>query len=653
MQRFMRFQRTCGSFIAVLALLGAMFGITAAGPAYAATNTSFVALGNSVLSVPAGARPLGKHASNQQMTITLTLQSDKAAQMNGLLTQLYDPSSAMYHHWLKPGQFNRLFAPSSAQIASVTGYLKQDGLSIAPTPSPFLVRATGTTAQVEGALRTNIQDFVAANGQAFFQNTSAVQIPASLSNLVAAVSGLTDTGKLRPDFVTTRQAAKASGKSVPQYGAGPGGSGLTPSQTSSLYDANGVYALGNRGKGKGATLAVFELSGYTEADIPVYEQQFFGKSENVKIVNINVDGGPVTPVCPTGDICNPANDFSGDIEVEADIEQQIAIAPKINEVLVYNAPNDFTGITSTNEYFKIASDDLADSISSSWGLCEQDATLATAEAESVAFMQMAAQGQSMFTASGDSGAFDCLRSGPTSPSFTAVATHDPASQPFVTGVGGTSFSSFDPGSTQHPTYPAGFETVWNVLNQCSINNQIGGCLNQGAGGGGVSLFWARPPFQHGTGVTNQFSQKGPFCSLAANGQFCREVPDISANADEFTPYAEFCTGDPTTSSTCASFSGELNPPGWFGIGGTSLSSPVWSAVIALWDSVHGGQRFGEANVGLYQLFRSNHSYTRFFHDITGIHQTENNNGLFPTTPNYDLATGIGTPRITGIAEHNF
>ncbi len=387
-------------------------------------------------------------------------------------------------------------------------------------------------------------------------------------------------------------------------------------------------------------------------NITTYEHQFFGNSENVTIENINVDGGPITPSCPTGDICNPANDFSGDIEVDADIEQQIAIAPKIDDILVYNAPNDFTGITSVNEYFKIASDDLADSISSSWGLCEQDDTLGTAEAESVAFMQMAAQGQSMLTASGDAGAYDCLRSGPGSPNFTSVAVHDPASQPFVTGVGGTSFGTFDPGSSQHPSYPTGFETVWNVLDLCAPNNLVGGCLDEGASGGGVSLFWARPSFQRGAGVTNSFSQKGPFCSQAANGQFCREVPDISANADEFTPYAEFCTGtDP--SSVCGSFSGGLNPPGWFGIGGTSLSSPVWSAIIALWDSVHGGKRFGEANVGLYQLFQSNNSYSNFFHDITGKNQTENNNGLFPTTPNYDLTTGIGTPRITGIAEHNF
>ena len=647
MQQFIRFRRTFSSLMALCGLLIAMFGVTGfTGSAFAASTSALVSLGNSVLSVPAGARVMGAHASNQPMTITLTLQSSNAAQMTTLLTELYTPGNPLYHRWLGQGQFNRLFAPSASQIAAVTTFLKSGGLRIASTPSPFLVRATGTTAQVGTLLHTSITDYTAASGQQFFQNATAVQIPTSLKNLILAVSGLTNTGKLHPNYITTRQAAQAQGKATPNYGAGPGGSGLTPSQTSSLYDATGVYKLGNKGKGKGATLAVFELSAYTESDITTYEHLFFGNSENVSIVNINVDGGSLTPICPTGDTCNPANDFSGDIEVDADIETQIALAPKISHLLVYDAPNDVASITNVDNYFKIASDDLADSISSSWGQCEQDVTLGTAEAESVAFMQMAAQGQSMFDAAGDTGAFDCLRGS----GFTGVTVEDPASQPFVTGVGGTSFGTFDPGSTLHPSYPTGAETVWNVADACSPNS-LNSCANLGATGGGVSSFWAMPPFQHGPGVISAFSQKAPFCSQATAGQFCREVPDVSADADEVTPYAEFCTGT-APSSACGSFSAGQPVPGWFGIGGTSLSTPVWSAVIALWDSVH-GRRFGTASPGLYQLFRSAHSYSKYFHDITGIHQTENNNGIYPTTPNYDMTTGIGTPRITGIAEHTF
>lgn len=650
MHRFIAFQRT---FIS-LAVLSCLFAVTLSAftfvnHASAATiSNAYVPLGGSFTKAPAGAHMSGQHASNEPISVSLVLQPSNKAQLNSTLQSLYDPNSSQFHHWLAKGEFNNSFAPTASQTAQVRSFLKKAGLKVADSPTPFVERAIGTTAQIERAFHTRINNYSAANGQTFFQNDSLVEVPASLSNTVIAVSGLSNKNALHTQNITSRRAARKAGRAVPKYGAGPDGSGLTPSQLSSLYDADAVHNLGDRGKGQGATLAVFELSGYTPSDVMTYERQFFGPSVNVPLVDINVDGGPVTPICPAGDQCGPfttsgpctngcsSADYSGDDEVVADIEAQIAIAPKADRILVYNAPNDLLGLTAVNEYFKIANDNLADSISISWGVCEKDAGLATIEAESVAFMQMAAQGQSVFSAAGDNGAFDCM----SDSNNDGVSTDDPASQPYVTGVGGTSFGTFDPGANQHPSYPTGSETVWNVLNKCSAASKDQ-CNTSGAGGGGVSSFWGQPSYQHGPGVINTLSQAGPYCSLAAKGQNCREVPDVSANADENTPYAEYCTGDPKTNSGCAT------SPGWSGIGGTSLASPVWSGIIGLWDSVH-GERFGNANYGLYRLFRSPISYHIFFHDITGKNQTENNNGYYPTTSNYDMATGIGTPRISGI-----
>ncbi len=658
MQRFIISKRALVSLAATLFLIVGIACVSIfTSMASASTGSSYVSLSKSYISAPTGAHLNGAHASSDQLTITLALQPNNVTNMNNLLNSLYDPSSSAYHHWLTQGEFARLFSPSAAQVAQVSTFLTSAGLKIVSSPSPFLLRATGSTAQVAAAFRTSINDYTTANGQRFYQNDSAIQVPASLGTLVAGVSGLYNTVRLHSNYITTMQAAKQQGKkTVPTYGAGPGGSGLAPSQTASLYDATPVYQLGSRGEGKGAILAVFELSGYTEANITAYEHQFFGPSENVKIANISVDGGPVNPQCPMGDACGPTYtgpggpDYSGNIEVEANIETQIAIAPQISHLLVYNAPNDVTGQTELDEYAQIANDDLADSISSSWGLCESDAGFGYAQAENILFEQMAFQGQSMFSASGDTGAFGCLRGSGS----TNLATGDPSSQPFVTSVGGTSFGTYDPGSSKHPTYQKGSETVWNVLDLCSASD-LGACAGSGAGGGGVSLFWPMPSYQHGPGVISSFSQKAPYCAGASTGQYCREAPDVSANADEYTPYAEYCTGDPTTNSTCAILAAlgvPENVPGWFGIGGTSLSSPLWSGIIALWDSVH-GERFGSANFGLYQLFRANNSYSYYFHDITGKHQTENNNGFYPTTTNYDMATGIGTPIIAGIVDHNF
>ncbi len=654
-------RRTLISPAAIILLLAATLGSYLILSHAGAAPQPYVAIPGSAPNLPPSVQLQGQHNTSAPLTITIALRPNNEAQLNALLVALYDPNSPQYQKWLGTGQFNARFAPSAAQIAQVQSFLKQSGLRVVNSPTPFLVRAVGTTAQVEAAFHIHLKDYKTANGKTFFQNDGAVHVPANLGKMVLGVTGLTNTVNLHPSYFLPRHAKNGAGAAAPQYGAAPGGSGLTPSQDISLYGGTGIQRLGNRGKGAGANLAVFELSGYTPADVVTYEHQFFGPSENIPIVNINVDGGPVNPVCPAGDVCGPVDpsdpthcppplfgcnsaDFSGDIEVEADIETQLAIAPKISHIIVYNAPNDFFGITTLDEYFTIANDNLADSISSSWGLCEQDAGFAQAQAENIAFMQMAAQGQSIFNSSGDTGAFGCLRGS----GATDLSVGDPAAQPFVTGVGGTSWSSFDPQNTPHPAYPNGFETVWNELNSCDGSAfGLGQCTQFGAGGGGVSRFWAQPSYQHGPGVISPFSQKSPFCSQATAGQFCREVPDISANADEFTPYAEFCTGDPKTNSTCALFSSAQPAPGWFGIGGTSLSSPLISAVIALWDSVH-GHRFGNANFGLYKLFRSNNAYSRFFHDITGVHQTENFNGFYPVTPKFDMSTGIGTPRIDGI-----
>jgi subtilase family serine protease len=73
---------------------------------------------------------------------------------------------------------------------------------------------------------------------------------------------------------------------------------------------------------------------------------------------------------------------------------------------------------------------------------------------------MALQGQSMFVASGDTGAFGCIRS----TSGTTVINVDDPAEPWVTTVGGTSFESFNPLNDPDPHYPAGVETVWNVDN---------------------------------------------------------------------------------------------------------------------------------------------------------------------------------------------
>jgi len=614
--------------------------------------------------------------TSPKMTVEIVLAPRSEAELSALLQDVYNANSPRYQQWLVKGEFYTRFAPSSAQIDAVADHLQASGLVIEQS-SPFLVRASGPSSAVEAAFATTLRNYRNAKGVTYFANASALQLPASLAAGVRGVVGVTNTLRARPQIRRSLNRVSSAGSPVPSapacdtpyptpaqlfgsyvsgisfpygYGDGPGCSGLTPSQDNAIY---GAPELGAVAKGLGVNLAVFELSAYQHSDIATWAHYFYGPHYTPPLVDIDVDGGPLTTSCPAGDTCYPG--YIGDIEVDADLEMQLAIAPAAAHILVYNAPADDTGQTELDEYTRIANDDLADVVSSSWAYCENGVTPGFVQAENIVFEQMALQGQSMFASAGDSGAFECA------PYPTGL---DPASQPWVTAVGGTSFDSFNPDANPNPSYPTGVETVWNVDNLCSdaspnsANDEQGGlfwCYSTGAGGGGSSQYWGRPIYQFGPGITNPYTTYGngtTQCALAKIGMPCREIPDVSANADEFTPYAEYCTGNASTpESVCATFSGSQIPPGWFGIGGTSLSSPFWSAIIADRDAfLHG--RTGNANPLLYFLY--NVDYYGFFHDITGIDQTTNNNGYFPTTPGYDLATGIGTPKmgaiITGVPE---
>jgi kumamolisin len=647
---------------AIVAAAGAFTGDKAVAAA------SSTAAGVSLAAIPGGFKPtidadIGEFNSSN-MTVEVVLAPSNEAQLNELLESLYDPTGASYQQWLGTGEFYSRFAPSDAQIAAVQAHLQSYGLVVQASSSPFLVRASGPSSVVAAAFGTSIHNYRNAKGITYFSNASEVRLPASVAAGVRGVVGLSNTVRLHSHVVlpakhhsppppsceapypTTAQLYDSvnNGVGFPfGYGGGPGCNGLTPAQTNSIY---GAPEFGPFGRGAGVNLAVFELSAYTQSDITTWARYFYGHGYTPPLVNINVDGGPLSTSCPAGDTCYPG--YSGDIEVDADIEQQLSISPDARNILVYNAPNDFTGQTALDEYTKIANDNRADVISSSWGECENYAGAAYVQAEDVIFKQMALQGQSMFGAAGDDGAFDCISSDGT----TIVNVGDPATQPWVTSVGGTSFESFNPDANPNPHYPNGVETVWNVDNLCNMDASEGGHPGYfwcgagatGAGGGGNSQFWGRPFYQQGPGITNPYTAYGngtTNCSLASIGTPCREVPDVSANADQNTPVAEYCTGtDPT--SACGSFSGGQTPPGWFGIGGTSLSSPLWSAIIAnrvgFWH-----HRIGNANPLLYFLY--NVDYHGYFNDITGKGQRTNNNGLFPTTPGFDLATGIGTPKM--------
>jgi subtilase family serine protease len=663
--------------LAAVALAGAF----AAAPATAATSAGtpgFTPIRNSLR--PTTDKAGGAYTA-KRMSVEVALAPRDAGGLNSELSALYNPASSQYRQWLAKGEFDARYAPSAATVSAVTSFLSGEGLTVTPTASPFLLQAAGSSAAVQSAFRTSLTSYTDPRGIRYFANSKPAYVPSALGGAVLGVVGLSNTVRLHSldahpaggtvakesgghvapaasgcetGYPTTQQMFNliVSGQSVALgYGAGPGCTGLSPSQTNSVY---GAPAASPKTKGSGVTAALFELSAYKVADTKTWAKQFYGAKYSPSITAKNVDGGPLSTSCPSGDTC--IADYSGDIEVDADIEQEMAVAPDASWD-VYDAPNDETGQTSLDEYTAIANDDAAATVSSSWGLCETDAGEGYAESENTVFEQMAAQGQTVFSAAGDDGAFDCI----ATDGSAAAAIDDPGAQPWVISAGGTSLNTDNPGTNPSPGAPAaGVETVWNPDNLCGTaapsasNDNQGGywwCAEgSGAGGGGSSEYWGAPSWQKGAGVNSKYATHGPSsCALAARASTpCRQVPDVSANADEFTPYAEYCTGNSSDlNSYCAQIG---NGGGWFGIGGTSLSAPLWGALIADRDS-YKGERSG--NIGY--LVYANPS--KFFRDIAAPARSSEkgvvpatNNGLFPTTAGYDEATGLGSPKFAAIIE---
>ncbi len=197
-----------------------------------------------------------------------------------------------------------------------------------------------------------------------------------------------------------------------------------------------------------------------------------------------------------------------------------------------------------------------------------------------------------------------------------LAVSDPASQPYVTAVGGTSFGHGTATLGPPPT-----EQVWNDALHYS----------DGAGGGGISKTFTMPAYQQSLGTVSGSS--GTPC--AATGTDCREIPDVSADADPSSGYVIYDS---------------VNGLNWNALGGTSAAAPLWAAVVAVVASADNNTAgYGTLNPALYLL--AEQSPGTYLNDVTVGNNDYNatDGGQYPALPGYDMATGLGTPVVSALA----
>jgi subtilase family serine protease len=586
---------------------------------HGSTVPAFAAVGL-VPHVPEQAVALGRLTTAAPATLKLdiVLKPTKAAQLLALATAVSTPGSASFHRYLTPAQAARRFGASRVTIAAVTKSLRERGLHIGGlSANRLIIRVTGSASEVEHALGVALVRYRLPNGDVAYANDRAPTLPRAIAARVASVVGLSSfknetasraraTGAARHRVAPRTAAAGAAGpqlnptcaQQITQASQTYAQQLVSSADLAQAYGVNGLYAAGNLGQG--ATVALIEFSSFISSDIGTFAA-CFGITPHIN--EVPVDGGP-GPAVTSG----PGVDDQ--VEAELDIEAVLGLAPNAT-IDVYEAPLNQPGAGALDVFSQAIANPDVEVISTSWGRCEAQADPGLTQPENTLFQEAAAEGKTIVSAAGDSGSEDCF--GQThGGQATQLAVDDPAGQPFITGVGGTTFLSLGPPASS---------SAWNTTT--------------GAGGGGVSSLNQMPSYQSGAapalGVVGQYST----CASGAGN--CREVPDVSADAG--TPFATFCTEGGRDGCDSA---------GWTGFRGTSLAAPVWGAIFALADTSQActSHRIGFANPLLYAIAGGT-GYASAFTDVTqGNNDLGYHGGLYTAAAGYDLATGLGTP-ITG------
>ncbi|GGA59262.1 hypothetical protein GCM10011507_08310 [Edaphobacter acidisoli] len=557
------------------------------------------------------ANDLGAAPSDQALTnlsLRFSMSAAQKADLDQLVEEQQEPNSPEYHQWLTPEQFGARFGLSAADMAKVSAWLSSQGFTITgKARSSTFITFTGTVAQAEKAFGTSIHR-LSYNGEEHISNMTDPTVPAAFAGVVSSITGLHDF-KAKPRVRTSRVALNSK---YTYTSTGTTSHYIAPGDLYTIYNENSL--LSNGTNGKGVTIAVMGQTSLITSEIAAFRS---AAGLPASVPTLQLYGS--NPGVVAGDID----------ESSLDVEWAGAAAPGATILFVYG-PDVFN-----NSLTQAIDLNLAPIITISYGLCE---TMVNTNYNINTFNQLLeqanAEGITVVSAAGDSGATDCDTSGLAS---EGLAVDFPGSSPYVVSAGGTMFS----GDANSPS------TYWNSSNTTNGTNQYTSSVKSyipesvwnetdsstgltagGAGGGGASAYFAKPAWQTGTGVPNDGS---------------RDVPDISMNAAAIHDGYIVCSQSDCTSGFAANNNIDV-------FGGTSVAAPTFAGILALVEQTQG--KLGNVGGKLYGLA----SMANVYNDITS-----GNNSVYciqgsPNCANggpigfnagvgYDQATGLGSINI--------
>ncbi|MDN5764865.1 MAG: S53 family peptidase [Humibacillus sp.] len=417
---------------------------------------------------------------------------------------------------------------------------------------------------------------------------NAAPAPSSSGSVSPAVNGGPPKVKTAPPSSNAR--ARASGGVV--FNCQSATAALRcygPDQMRAAYGTDKLINAGFTGKRRAVTIVDAYQSPTLRADLAAFNSVWGLPTAPLKIVA--PDG--LTPFDP-----NDANMQSWASEINLDVQWSHAMAPSAKIVLVLAKSNNDNDIQSAVKY--AVDHNLGDTMSMSFGEAESCYGLnldgsrqpgTTLAAQHAIANKARRQGMTLFASAGDSGSTQPTCNG----KGNLIAASTPASDPYVTAVGGTQlFANPVTGRYQR-------EVVWNEEKTLGFRS---------SGGGGFSNTYAVPWWQNRVG------------SLPSRG-----VPDVSYNAA-------------VDGGVIVALQGSF-----YIFGGTSSGSPQWAGIAADIAQLNKG-RLGFINPALYQIARKTPSA---FHDITRGQNGDFGLGGFTAGTGWDAASGLGTPVVNTLA----
>jgi len=468
---------------------------------------------------------VGRLAPAQSMRIVLVLPIRDQAGLDSFLKEVYDPSNANFRHFLTVGEFTARFGPTQEDYDAVIHFAEANGLTVVGTSRNRMnLDVLGSVADIEQALHVTMGVYKHPTENRNFYGPDREPTPDLMVRLWR-IAGLDNYSIPHANIV--RKNANLSANPNATTGSGPSSSFLGS-------DMRAAYYGGTALTGAGQSLGLLEYYGTNLSDLKTYFTNAH-QTNNVPITLLSTDGTSTSCVSPSCD----------DTEQTLDMTQALGMAPGMSSLVMYVGSSDaaiFNAMATAST--------LNAQLSSSWTWTPADPSV-----DNPYFQEFAAQGQNLFQASGDSGAWK---------SSSAIY---PADDAFLTTVGGTDLSTSGAGGS------------WS---------------SEGAwvdGGGGISPDrYAIPSWQ-----TSAASTCGDCSTVYRNG------PDVSANAN-FTFYV--CADQ---SSCTANY-----------YGGTSFAAPMWAGYLALVNQqavANGKHTVGFINPTLYSIGLSS-NYDSDFHDIT-------------------------------------